>query len=136
MFRPIACFAIVLTIAIVPVRAEEPAALDISGCWSGYWISCSDGHRGPLQATLCKINDNCYQARFKGRFWVVFPFRYTTTLHVVGRDGDKLLLAGEQRLGPVMGTFRYSANVSATDFDADYSSRLDHGKFVMTRVGK
>ena len=132
----VAPFVIVLAMSDKTTSAAEPEPIDISGCWSGYWISCADGHQGPMQATICKINDNCYSARFKGRFFVVVPFRYSTTLQVVGREGNTLILAGEERLGPVLGTYRFSAKVTATDFDASYSARIDNGKFVMRKVGQ
>lgn len=137
MFRCCA-FATILFIAAQSdsASAAEPTPIDISGCWSGYWMSCADGHSGPMQATICKIGDNCYSARFKGKFFVVIPFRYSTRFRVVGREGDALLLAGEERLGPVLGTYRFNATVTATDFDASYSARIDNGKFVMKRVGQ
>src|SRR5262245_39890571 len=94
-----------LAFAANPPNAAEPAPIDVAGCWSGYWISCSDGHSGRMQATICKVGDNCYQARFRGRFWVVFPFRYSMTFREIGREGDKVFLAGEHRLGPVLGTY-------------------------------
>jgi hypothetical protein len=135
MFRCIAFALLPFAITASSCDAAEPASVDVAGCWSGYWISCSDGHSGPMQATICKIGDNCYEARFKGRFWVVVPFRYSMTFQVVGGDGDKIILAGERRLGPALGSYSFTATVTATDFDASYTARRDNGKFVMQRVG-
>ncbi len=135
MLRTFGIAALLIHLASSSSHAAEPAPLDISGCWSGYWISCADGHHGPMQATICKIDDNCYRAHFRGRFWGVFPFRYAMTFQVVERQGDKLILAGEHRLGPVLGSYSFTATVTATDFDASYSARRDYGKFVMRKVG-
>ena len=71
-----------------------------------------------------------------GRFALVIPFRYTTTLTVVGRGDGVLTLAASHTLGPILGTFRMSAVATATTFDADFTSKNDHGKFVLTRGGK
>jgi hypothetical protein len=135
MFRRIAFAALLFATTASSSDAAEPAPIDVAGRWSGYWISCSDGHSGPMQATICKIGDNCYEAHFKGRFWVVFPFRYSMTFQTVGREGDKVILTGEHRLGPVLGSYSFTATVTATDFDASYTARRDNGRFVMKRVG-
>lgn len=136
MLRSIAIVsALHLATIAQPLHADEPAPIEVAGCWSGYWVSCKDGHAGPMTATICKVGDNCYRATFKGRFWVVFPFRYATTFQVVGREGDKVILGGEQRLGPVLGSYSFTATVTATDFDASYTAKRDYGKFVFKRVG-
>lgn len=129
--------AILTVLFVMPslLRADEPAKVaptDATGCWCGYWISCTSGHKGPLSASICKIDDNCYQANFRGRFALVIPFRYTTTMQVTGREGDKLFLSSSRRL-PLMGTFTMNAVVTPTDFIADYCSRDDKGQFVMKR---
>lgn len=138
-----------LLIALVPAwtRADDPpvaappvaapaCALDLSGEWSGYWVSCTNGHRGPLRATFTRVGDDCYEVRFKGRFAAVVPFRYGTTLSVVGRGDGVLLLSASKRLGPVLGTFEMSAAATATTFDANFTSKNDAGKFVLTRCGR
>ncbi|GIW81130.1 MAG: hypothetical protein KatS3mg105_2937 [Gemmatales bacterium] len=106
--------------------------LDISGKWSGKWESRKSGHRGPLHATLRRVDDCHYRARFHGRFWKVFPFFYTAKLTIVSETPDCVVLAGESRL-LFFGTFRYHAQVTACDFCATYESRRDHGEFVMRR---
>ena len=113
-------------------QAEEPSP-DITGCWCGHWESCTDGHSGPLWASICKVNDDCYQARFGGRFLGIIPFRYVQDLRVVKREGNKITLAGERQLGPIMGTFSYTATVTAHDFVASYSSKRDSGSFIMRK---
>src|SRR5471030_2079339 len=94
--------SIAISQASMSRAADAPAPIpapDITGCWSGYWISCTNGHTGPLSATICKISDTCYEAHFKGKFFKVIPFRYKANLSVVGQEGDKLLLSSSRRLG-------------------------------------
>ena len=104
----------------------------MTGCWRGTWDDCNSGHRGPLRATFSSCDDRHYRAVFVGRFFKVIPFRFTTVLEVIGHEDDKLLLAGESRLG-LFGTFRYSAQATATDFTAQYSSRRYEGQFLLHR---
>ena len=135
MLRSVAIASFLMALTGNSAIANEPTPVEVAGCWSGYWMSCKDGHSGPMTATICKIDDNCYRATFKGRFWVVFPFRYATTFQVIGRDGESVILAGEQRLGPVLGSYSFTATVTATDFDASYTAKRDNGKFVFKRAG-
>src|SRR5262245_11821011 len=117
------------------IAADEPAppsAPDITGCWSGMWMSCKNNHKGPLSAKICKVSDTCYEAHFRGRFWAVVPFRYTAQMQVIGQEGDRIYLSSSRRL-PLLGTFEMTATVTACDFTADYTSRNDRGQFVMKR---
>ena len=116
--------------------ATNCQATDISGCWSGSWRSCKSGHHGPMTATLCKVDDTHYRASFRGRFWRVFPFRYSTMLTVKSDDGQTVTLQGSSYLGRLFGTFYYNATVTETDFDSSYTACRDWGKFVMRRCCK
>lgn len=124
---------LLLLIALI-VTQSQAVAEDISGCWSGHWVSCKNGHKGPLHATITKIDDTRYCARFSGKFWKLFPFRYSVILRVV-EEGEVTRLRGSSYLGRLMGTFHYSATVSGCDFNATYCSKQDHGKWVMKRCG-
>jgi hypothetical protein len=110
-------------------------AADLSGDWSGCWESCKSGHNGPLHATFCKIDDKHYEVRFSGRFWRVFPFRYTVVLEVTGADKDKVLLSGTHHLR-LFGTFHFQAEATDCRFTANYCSDRDRGTFQLTRCGK
>jgi hypothetical protein len=48
-------FALGVLLWLAP--ATGAAAADVSGHWSGYWLSCTSGHSGPLHAQLCRIDD-------------------------------------------------------------------------------
>ena len=114
-----------------PATLLQPASL--RGSWGGSWISCTTNHKGPMSATFCQLDANRYQVHFRGRFFKLIPFQYTAVLNVVGYEGDRVLLSGSHRLGPIMGTFHYSAWASATQFVATYRSKNDSGQFVLSR---
>lgn len=130
---------IICLLSVIPTSAfaeEKPAisttTVDMSGTWSGGWLSFSNGHKGPLSGTFTKVDENTYNAKFRGRFFAVIPFRYNVNLNVVGSDADHLYLSGSSRL-PIFGTFNYSAVATPTDFQADYTSKRDRGQFNLRR---
>jgi hypothetical protein len=125
----------VLLLASTVAAAQQPAAPpDLTGHWTGHWESCKNGHHGPLSAQFCKTGDGCYEVVFRGRFLKVVPFRYATTLTVTGQDSDRVLMSAAKRLGPVLGSFRMDAEATAVEFTAHWSSREDHGLFVLRRT--
>ena len=109
--------------------AQEP---NLSGRWSGYWVSESTGHTGPLKGRFKHVDDTHYRVVFTGRFFKVIPFRYSQKLEVVGGDGENVFLAGSSRL-PGFGTYEYSANATSREFHATYQSRRDRGAFILRR---
>jgi hypothetical protein len=113
-------------------QAAPAAAQDLSGCWRGCWDDAKSGHRGPLRASFSVCDEQHYHVVFTGRFFKVIPFRFATTLTVIGHDGDKKLLAGQSSLG-LFGTFHYSAEATASDFTAYYSSGRYEGRFLLSR---
>lgn len=125
----IVAFAFILSLAF----QGNALASDLTGHWSGDWKSCTSGHKGPLSAEFCKV-DNChYEVRFKGRFFKVFPFRYKVTLQVLEETPERVVLSGSQDLGRIFGTFTYSATVTDNCFVASYTSCKDDGIFRMER---
>lgn len=127
------CVVLTLVIVFALTTASVASAEDLSGCWSGYWVSCTNGHRGPLQATLTRVDDATYCATFTGRFWRIVPFRYTTTLHVV-ETTDGVRLEGSTFLGPLMGDYSYSATVTGNVLTASYHARRDFGYWHLERA--
>lgn len=109
--------------------AQEPI---LNGRWSGYWVSESTGHTGPLNGRFKAVDDTHYRVVFTGRFFKVIPFRYSQKLEVIGGDGETVLLSGSSRL-PGFGTYEYSANATSRDFHATYQSRRDRGAFILKR---
>lgn len=123
-----------------PVSESTPevvmaAPVDLlAGQWSGYWISCKNGHRGRLKATFCRLNATQVQAVFVGSFAKILPFRYRAVLDVVHEEPGMIQLRGSQRLGPIMGTFSYEATITPGDFKATYRSRRDCGQWNMQQA--
>jgi hypothetical protein len=109
--------------------AEPP---ELSGRWSGYWVSDTNGHTGPLHAKFRRVDADTYRVAFRGRFAKVLPFWYTTKLDVVATGDGVVLLAASQRL-PLVGSYSTTATATAADFDAVYSSRKDFGRFILSR---
>jgi hypothetical protein len=109
-----------------------PALPDLSGKWSGYWVSDKNGHTGPLRATFQQQDWDTYRVTYSGRFAKVIPFRYSTTMDVVGTGDGVVVLAAEKRLG-LTGTFRTTAIATGTNFDATFASRRDSGRFVLRK---
>lgn len=121
--------------ALTPA-AETVCVPDLSGEWSGYWESDVNGHTGPIRARFERLDACHYRVVFCGRFWMVCPFRYTTTLRITGYGPGVVCLGGSHRLGPVFGTFSYNARATHTHFVSRYCAQEDHGRFVMTRCGR
>ncbi len=122
-------FAIITLLGI----AGSAWAGELDGRWPcGKWIDTNTGHEGPLKARFCQLDDCHYRVVFTGKFAKVIPFRFATTLNVVGKDGDKVVMAGETRL---MGfyKFRYDAVADEHQFNAQYSSRRWTGEFNLSR---
>ena len=110
-----------------------PASPDLSGGkWSGYWISDTNGHNGPLHAKFTQQCDGSYRVTYRGRFALVIPFRYSTTMDVVGVGDGVVTLSAEKRL-PLNGQFRTVAVATGTNFDANFTSPRDHGRFVLRK---
>jgi hypothetical protein len=121
-----------LAAVAVAQDTTKVATPDLSGSWSGTWQSDSSGHHGPMNARFESSGDGSYRVTFTGRFFKVFPFRYTANLQVTGVEGGKVVLEGSQRLIG-FGTFQYHATANADHFTATYQARRDHGQFLLTR---
>jgi hypothetical protein len=126
----VAVATVFMGMLLVAPRSE---AADLSGCWEGRWMSCNTGHNGVLRATFCQVSPSAYQVDFSGRFFKVFPFRYSVVLNVVEDSGDVVRLQGNSYLGRMFGTFYYSATVTSGQFNASYTSCKDNGWFRMTQ---
>lgn len=130
-------FSLVALVVLPSVSfAQQPAAYspapDLTGKWSGCWISDKNGHHGPLKATFKPQDCDTYRVTFSGRFAKVIPFRYSTTMDVVGTGDGVVTLSAEKRL-PLNGRFSTVAVATGTNFDANFTSPRDHGRFVMSR---
>lgn len=120
---------------LVVASAMPACAVDLSGCWTGSWQSCSTGHSGVLRARFTRCGETQYRVDFSGRFCRLLPFRYSVTLDVVEDCGDRVTLAGSSFLGRLFGTFSYTAAADEDAFAARYSSTKDSGRFDLRRTG-
>lgn len=125
--------AIVLGVLVSFSTGAFAAPPELTGRWSGYWVSEKSGHTGPLHGKFVQLDDETYRVRFHGRFAKIIPFAYSTKMHVAGTSDDVVALTANQNLGPFLGTFQTSATATATFFDASFTSRGDSGRFVLTR---
>ncbi|MCY2969544.1 MAG: hypothetical protein NTZ30_02600 [Planctomycetota bacterium] len=71
-----------LTICSLGNAQEKDAKPNLSGSWSGNWISDGSGHKGPMKAVFRSVGTDSYEVTFSGRFFKFIPFRYKVTLMV------------------------------------------------------
>jgi hypothetical protein len=121
-----------VAVAALALAGTASAQPDLTGSWSGYWLSDTNGHTGPLRAKFTQINPEQYRVVYSGRFAKVIPFRYVAKMDVVVTGGEVVVLTAEKPLGP-FGTFRTTAYSTNSNFDATFNSRRDNGKFVLRR---
>lgn len=124
--------AILMVAAVLTVGANECRAVDLSGHWAGTWASGNTRHHGPLQAEFVRLNESEYEVFFRGKFFAILPFRYSVVLTASEQDGV-VTMSGSKYLSRMFGTFTFSAAVTDTHFNANYSSCKDHGCFEMSR---
>lgn len=122
---------LVLFVSTATVLAQSSNLL--TGQWHGTWQSDRSGHSGPLNARMIPRQDGSVRVIYTGRFAKIIPFRYGVTFRPVTVSPNLATLQGQSRLGPIFGTFDYSATVTPTLFDARYSARKDFGRFVLHR---
>jgi hypothetical protein len=109
------------------------SAGELDGKWrKGSWTDTKTGHKDTLRGNFREICDGNYRVVFTGRFAKVIPFRFVTTLNVVGYDGDKVIMAGEPRVMGV-GKFSYHAVADGSNFNAQYHSKRWSGEFNLSR---
>ncbi|HEY2783793.1 MAG TPA: hypothetical protein VGJ05_02360 [Fimbriiglobus sp.] len=120
---------------VIALAYSAPAADPVTGRdWAREWSSESSGHHGPLHARISKTSNGDYRVTFRGRFWVVFPFRYSTTLIPTGTGPNgEVYLTGQKRLGFGLGTFSTSAVATSNLFVAEFTSKRDSGRFTLRR---
>lgn len=121
-----------IAIALVILLTQSSFAQGLEGRWRGGWQSCSNGHKGRLNAQFCRIDSTHVRAKFKGTFAKVIPFRYRPVLDIVYEEPGLMVLQGNKRI-PFGGNFEYNATISGNQFTATYRSRRDHGVWQLQR---
>ena len=130
MRNPILLILAALAILILSTQISSADGLD--GRWQGGWQSCKSGHHGKLNAQFCRIDSTHVQAKFKGTFAKIIPFRYRPVLNIVHEEPGLIVLQGTKRI-PLGGSFEYNATITGDQFSATYRSRRDNGVWQMRR---
>ena len=135
-FVPLAVSGLMILVTVAKADDAAPtssAPIDLSGRWKGNWISESNGHKGPLQARITRKNDSEYRAVFRGRFFVVIPFRYATNLRIIEENGQQVILYASSNLGPFLGTFEATTRADNENFNSTFQAKDDRGQFNLRR---
>ena len=115
--------------------AKATSVGSIEGRWHGYWKSDVNGHNGDLKCVVTRNPDQTYRANFSAVYWKILTFTYVANLKGTPTPTPTTIqLSGQQDLGAMAGgVYTYEGTATDTNFDCTYSSKYDHGKFVMTR---
>ncbi len=104
------------------------------GVYRGQWSSGSTGHHGPMRAVVQPRTDGNYQARFTGRFALIIPFAYRVTLQPTQDAFGNIFLNAEKPLGPIMGSYRMTAQANESGLSGSFQASGDNGSIQMQRV--
>lgn len=118
--------------AFLAFSAGAATAGELDGRWRGAWTDDVRGHEGRLRGRFRETRNGDYRVVFTGTFAKVVPFRFATTLKVVGHDNGKTVFAGESRVGG-FGRFSYNAVADEHNFSAQYNSGRWRGAFNLSR---
>ena len=121
-------------VAICFVSSLDVSAGSPAGVYRGEWRSGSTGHRGPMRAAVQSSADGTYQARFTGRFALVIPFTYKVTLQPTQDSYGNTYLTAEKPLGPILGSYRMTAQTNASGLTGNFQAAGDNGSIQMKRV--
>lgn len=127
---PFKITSILLVLCLTSFIGSSASGQELSGTWSGAWISGANNHRGRLSATFCQTQPDQVQAKFRGTFAKIIPFRYRTNLNVVHQQAGLTILSGTRRL-PLSGEFRYYAEIQDGCFQGQFSSGRNFGCWTL-----
>ncbi len=114
--------------------ARPPAEMNsMEGRWEGKWKSDVNGHSGRLLCVVSRKENGSHTARFRATYMRVLRFSYAVSLRSEHLGGN-WHFSGDENLGKLAGgEYHYEGSVTATDFNASYQSKYDHGLFEMKR---
>ncbi len=111
-----------------PISESTP----IAGSWEGRWVSESNGHNGRLRCIVSAEENGGYDFHFWAR-WNVFAGTYHVEPVVTGAN-ERYEFTGSKSLGRLVGgEYSFEGVIDGNQFNARYRSRIDHGRFEMTR---
>lgn len=128
------CFGSIGLAFFLSLSGEMVHAQDATGVYRGEWRSGSNGHHGPMRAVVQPRTDGTYQARFSGRFALVIPFAYKVTLQPTLDSNGNTVLTAEKPLGPIMGSYRMTAQTDQSGLYGNFQAAGDNGSIQMKRV--
>ena len=105
-----------------------------TGVYRGEWRSGSTGHHGPMRAVVQPTPDGNYQARFTGRFALIVPFTYRVALQPMQDELGNTVLTAEKPLGPIMGSYRMTAQAGPNGLHGNFQAAGDNGTITMRRL--
>ncbi len=117
-----------LSLFSIPAMAGSPQV------YRGQWRSQSTGHQGPMRVKVTPRADGNYDARFSGRFLVVVPFTYKVQLNNHGWSETGQQLGAYKQLGPLLGSYQMSAEMTPASLNGSFSAAGDTGSVTMQRV--
>ncbi len=129
---------ITLQIALIAFLFLNGATLALAdnptGVWKGEWRSGSTGHHGPMRVKIQPKADGTYQAKFTGRFALVIPFAYRVNLQPSQDGYGNPILTAAKPLGPLMGSYRMSAQAIGNGLQGNFQAAGDNGTIRMKRI--
>lgn len=87
-----------------------------------------------MRAVVQPRTDGNYQARFTGRFALIIPFAYRVTLQPTQDAFGTTFLNAEKPLGPIMGSYRMTAQANESGLSGSFQAAGDNGSIQMQRV--
>lgn len=113
--------------------ASGPAAVDLlAGAWEGDWASESKPLKGRLAATIEKRPDGTYLAHFESESFLGTD-KSDCIFRVTSRNGS-YEFEGKEDLGFLKGgVYTYHGTADGKNFDCNYDSSFDKGKFRMQK---
>lgn len=117
------------------VIAKKPTpTTNITGLWTGSWMSDVDAHTGEIKAIVRKVDDQTYDVYYHATYGSFFTFSYETQMHVTQRTGDRVDFTGKADLGWLAGgEYEHTGHATPTEFVSKYRSKYDHGAYTMKR---
>lgn len=118
-------------------KAAQKAPHDeLSGAWTGSWVSEATGHKGKLKAIISQP-DAAHPHDRTVRYWASWKRILSATFvtqHTFTPLGGRYVLTGHHQMPAwIGGEYTYGGTSTSTEFSASYRSSLDHGTFEMKR---
>ena len=112
---------------------ESEATSGITGRWEGTLQSNVNQHTGKLRCIVTETDTGNYDFHYWAR-WSLFAGTYHLYLPVQ-EENSVFSFEGSKNLGKLVGgKYSFEGSGRGDSFDADYKSKYDHGRFIMTRI--